>query len=378
MATIARVKTTDHRSRLFLAFKLIAMLLSLLIGLTVAVIYLLWSDPVPHRPATPILRTAEEWSAFVEQRYPTVNFQGIYPERSPQEIATIQRETFSLQYAYAPFVQFQARPVQRQHVNISKAGFRANGSPLAWPPDTNHLNIFIFGGSTTFGYGLPDDETLVHFLERALNRNPRSTLISCYNFGCGYYFSTQERLHLELLLQQNHVPDVAVFIDGLNEFSHADGAPQLTESLHNFVTPDSPYVSPHLVTNKASLELAINRVLDSYAGSLRIINALAQAFDFEALFIGQPVPFFEFGPTAEAYPFGDPPMHFLACAHGYPEFRRRADNGEFGNRFVWMGDTFVAANQPVYCEAVHYSAAGSRMLGERIANKIKHMLPIDE
>ena len=35
-----------------------------------------------------------------------------------------------------------------------------------------------------------------------------------YNFGCGRYYSTQERVLFEQLVSSGAVPDLAVFLDG--------------------------------------------------------------------------------------------------------------------------------------------------------------------
>lgn len=94
-----------------------------------------------------------------------------------------------------------------------------------WPPAKSNLNIFVFGGSTTFGYGIADGETIASALQRKL-ANSSSKPIRIYNFGRGHYYSTQERILFSNLLGAGTVADVAVFIDGLNEFYYRKDAPQ--------------------------------------------------------------------------------------------------------------------------------------------------------
>src|SRR5712692_8851921 len=64
--------------------------------------------------------------------------------------------------------------------------------------------------------------------------------VRVYKFGAGYYFSTGERVQFEQLLLAGSVPDVAVFVDGLNDFFQPDGVPALTARLAGFLADPAP------------------------------------------------------------------------------------------------------------------------------------------
>jgi hypothetical protein len=64
-------------------------------------------------------------------------------------------------FAYEPIVQFRIKPMSGSYVNASPHGFRFNARQAPWPPSRDALNVFVFGGSTTFGWLLPDRETIV-------------------------------------------------------------------------------------------------------------------------------------------------------------------------------------------------------------------------
>ena len=74
--------------------------------------------------------------------------------------------------------------------------------------------IWVFGGSTTFGYGVKNDETIPAYLEKLINRKKK-----VINFGSGFWFSTQERIFFQNLITKLDPPSVAIFIDGANDFS---------------------------------------------------------------------------------------------------------------------------------------------------------------
>ena len=84
------------------------------------------------------------------------------------------------------------------------------------------MNIFIFGGSTAFGYGVADQETIASYLQEICRTKRKN--INVYNFACGFYYSTQERILLEKLISKGIDIDIAVFIDGVNEKGKDEGS----------------------------------------------------------------------------------------------------------------------------------------------------------
>ncbi len=72
-------------------------------------------------------------------------------------------------------------------------------------------HVFVFGGSTTFGHGVPDDDTVVAYL----NRSDRDNVY--LNFGIQAYDSIREIDKLLYLLRKGLRPKQVIFIDGLNE-----------------------------------------------------------------------------------------------------------------------------------------------------------------
>src|SRR5262249_26348462 len=119
------------------------------------------------------------------------------------EFAQVRAMTFE------PYSLFRVRPMRGSYVNVSEAGFRQNGAPLPWPPEAGC--VFVFGGSTAFGYGVADGETIPARLGNQLG-------VAVYNFATPNYTSVQERIRFEQLLLDGHRPSVAIFIDGFSDF----------------------------------------------------------------------------------------------------------------------------------------------------------------
>lgn len=136
------------------------------------------------------------------------------------DVRTITSECWPADgWIYEPYVQFRERPRSGRFVNISDEGFRHNRAKASRTlADTQGVTaVFLFGGSTSFGYGVRDQDTIAAHLERILRERWGDDRIMVYNFGRGYYGSKQERLLFESLLHRRSVPRLAIFLDGVNE-----------------------------------------------------------------------------------------------------------------------------------------------------------------
>ncbi|MGB0581132.1 MAG: SGNH/GDSL hydrolase family protein [Limisphaerales bacterium] len=312
---------------------------------------------------------------FARIWYPEVDWSKIYPGFSDEEIDQIQRQTFAVRYVYQPYVQFGAWPKESEFVNIGAGGVRKNAGPThPWPPDASAFNVFVFGGSTIFGYGLPDWETVVSSLESQFRASLPQQTVRCYNFGAGYYFSTQERVLFENLLLRGHRPNVALFIDGLNDFRQLDGAPEFTSSLHDRMAPDIPRTLPPRPENDAAREVTAQLVLERYQRNVQLIESAAQRFGVGVFFLAQPVPFGDYPINAATYPFTQPNEEHRLCAIGYAPFAKMAEARAFGTNFVWAADAFRDAKEAMYCDAVHYSPRGAKRLAQVIFERVTEQL----
>ena len=118
-------------------------------------------------------------------------------------------------FEYKQFVEFIEKERSDKFTSVSSMGNRCNYNGLSKckTPDGGKNEIWLFGGSTTFGYGVKNDETISAYLEKLFNKKYR-----IINFGSGFYYSTQERILFHNLLTKLPAPFAIVFIDGLNEF----------------------------------------------------------------------------------------------------------------------------------------------------------------
>ncbi|HWI19802.1 MAG TPA: hypothetical protein VNT81_18745 [Vicinamibacterales bacterium] len=134
-----------------------------------------------------------------------------YSHRNRAEIDELWRDTLSARWRYEPIVGFVNEQKQSRFVNVNQYGVRSNGS--GFHPVEGAT--WFFGGSTTFGYGVADDETIPAALERQLGQ-------PVVNFGVPGHYSFHENRLLGQYLRLGFRPSRVLFLDGVNESCEAD------------------------------------------------------------------------------------------------------------------------------------------------------------
>jgi lysophospholipase L1-like esterase len=328
------------------------------------------------RPSDPITLT-----------YGKIPLSVIYPGRTREDVRELLRETWTRRPAFDPFLVSRERRFRGHFVNVSPEGFRLVRDQAPWPPDPARLNVFVFGGSTAFGYGVADEETIASALQPQLAALAAPRAVACYNFGRGGYYSTQERILFEELLASGQEPDLAVFVDGLNEFAFEQ--PWLAASLHNVLaTPvksaarmlvDQLPLTRLLAERKAAREVPapgsvagyndkprLEGNIARYLANRRLVTVQARARRVEVLFVWQPIPLYAYDLSAHAFGAFDF-AHNNYARFGYPMFAPRQPTEP---DFFWAADLQKDLHEPLYVDQVHYTAAMNARLAKAIARTL--------
>jgi lysophospholipase L1-like esterase len=125
-------------------------------------------------------------------------------------------EQASIGMKWEPYVYWRGSAHRGRFINIDDRGIRATTSAVS---TAAAVKIFMFGGSTMWGTGARDEFTIPSMLTRELARKGVDAAVT--NFGQTGYVSNQERITLELELQQGHRPDLVIFYDGINDLASA-------------------------------------------------------------------------------------------------------------------------------------------------------------
>ena len=336
------------------------------------------------------------------KKYSNVNFALLYPNMSISEIDNLLKETWSRSYEYEPFTQFKESPCNGYYVNVDKNGFRYTKNQGTWPPASKTINVFLFGGSTTFGYGVPDNQTIASYLQEYLTQKLGHD-VRVYNFGRGYYYLTQERLLYEQLLKSGFVPDLAIFIDGINDFAFNNNEPIFTDRLRELFATRTVDMMSKLISmtslgqaagivqdkiaslfpkekikelhelqrsdskkEKSCSSVKDDKVINRYLFDKKLIEAASNIMGVKSVFILQPNPFYDYDKSY--FPFLDEESSTLE--HCYLHMANFIREHPMGNNFIWCADIQRDLKQPLYVDQIHYSASFSKIFAEVIANQL--------
>jgi hypothetical protein len=331
-----------------------------------------------------------------------------FPRLAAEDLAALALETWVLRgYRYEPWTQFREGPYRGRFVTVDERGIRSDPSGVPWPPDERSANVFVFGGSTIFGYGLPDDETVPHHLERYLARRAHGP-VRVYNFAAGYYFSTQERVLFERLVGGGARPSLAIFIDGLNDFYNVSDQPEFTSRLEALwggverstdaglgealrglpLARAARLVRDRLLPAKQggtapvralpppppppdAPEVLVERVLRRFQDNRRRSEAVAAAFEIPVVIAWQPVPTYGYDLRHHAFAPRDFGPHERSRL-GYPKAAALYRSGAFGPRVAWCADIQERLREALYIDTVHYTPRMARRVARCVAKAVSH------
>jgi len=198
--------------------------------------------------------------------------------------------------------------------------------------------------------------------------------------GAGYYYSTQERILFERLLSQGHKPDLAIFVDGLNDLWFPRDSPCFSQVAAAAFGKDPTYLVLRTLSisrifrkvQKETLTLKpieaqeqVRPILQRYQSNVKLIESACRAFGTTAVFVWQPVPSYKY--DTKYHLFYLSPKSYQSQAYGYPEMERLYKNGAFGPDFLWCADLQQDEKECLYVDGHHYTAKFSKKLAEAIS-----------
>ncbi|MDG3004819.1 SGNH/GDSL hydrolase family protein [Paludisphaera mucosa] len=318
------------------------------------------------------------------------------------------RELEALSDRWEPYVYFRQRPFRGRTITIDDQGRRA-----VWRPPAGRgtaIKILVLGGSSLWGFGARDDETIPSLLARFLDE--RGVVAEVRNLAEIGHVSTQETIALARELQAGYRPDVVLFYDGVNDTASAllEGKAGLTTNERNRVrefnllqspgrmaaaiagrvaaesalqrlakslgrrflgSPESAYPAPPA----ADLDALARGVVDAYQANLDLVDALAARYGFRALFAWQPVVFDRAAPTpfereeAAKYAWLAPLFAKVAAEIGRRDaLRTRAD-------FLDLSAIFRDAPELVFIDYCHTTERANARIAERLTGPVTALLP---
>ncbi len=287
----------------------------------------------------------------------------------------------------------------RRTINPIRSGCASN----------NIQRIWFFGGSTAWGIGTPDLDTIPSYLSRLLNVDSQHCF-EVTNFGVIGYVMNQEVIFLMQELKSGRRPDIVIFYDGVNDAivgtlhpgiaTAHDGYEQIharleqkglsLESLgkRSYALRLTRGIFRHfggtaVLSIRSDLSAKVKETLDNYDGNIKIVQGLASGYRFKAYFFWQP----------ELLSGNKPMVPFERKMHDHPTLITTVDTGSAEDRwilrsqqsvymeaerraratedFVYLGSVFDNVQAPIYSDWMHLGPGGNERIAEAIGEKLR-------
>jgi hypothetical protein len=310
--------------------------------------------------------------------------------------------------------------------NHSDTGYNVNQYHLRYNDnfpkikEANEIRIFITGGSTAWGHGVPQSKTYAYVLEKFLRAQYPKLKIRVIIAAAPSYISTQERIFFEnIVLSLN--PDIVIMFSGFNDMYYGyrgtdimlehdiwrikpliqnkiKRLPIEKEDINNFVDPPhyEDYISKILLfydkflyarkfPNKAAMQKVISElsaepksVYSSLKHNAQIIKAICDSIGSKFIFYLQPSLF-----ATEKKKLSEQENvklkffseEFVGIADYnykvYQMYRKLFPIDALNNRYIFAdGDEAIKFEEKnVFTDEAHFGDYGNRLLA-------KHMLKI--
>ena len=315
----------------------------------------------------------------------------------------------SIGFHYKPWVQFQNPPFHGALLNTNEGGFRRTTEPR--PYNGKPIKIYVFGGSTTFGYGVPDEHTIPSYMQKILEREYPDRDFLVRNYGQGFYYSSQEMLLLISLIKDGDIPDWAVFIDGANDTGqlHREhdqpwftskvrtlwdakrGAsspktrrdflwipmvrfayglsrrllPSKTENTAEDSHKDKGQGSKTVLGGEDKLRRVVDYVIQRYTSNVRIIRAICREYGIKCRFVWQPIPFYKYDRSLHrTFPYEGPIEGHWGGVYSRMKSYTEED-------FLYLGEMLRGVSEKVFVDDVHYNERYNEKIAARICSRLQ-------
>lgn len=305
---------------------------------------------------------------------------------------------------FEPYYHWRRDAFSGTYINVDSNGVRRTVKPEIQPGATK---VFMFGGSTLWGTGAPDAETIPSIIQGRLGDR-----YDVYNFGETAYVSAQELNYLLYQLARGNIPEVVIFYDGANDAYAGAYSPAIPRDPQNLREMESRKDAQGGFTKtvaglytgsnykklvdffgwdaaiaargeqawdakvKPDIPKNSQAVADMYEANIKQVNALADAYGFKAYFFWQP---YLFSQTRKTTPFEQRVIDraspvWVESQRAVYEAARKRFTGREDEGIFFLGNVFDDVDEPIYIDWCHVGPNGNAIVAreilERLAGKL--------
>ncbi|MDH5638730.1 MAG: hypothetical protein OEZ04_09580 [Nitrospinota bacterium] len=299
-----------------------------------------------------------------------------------------------------PYSYWRGGVFSGEYVTINPYGLRRTVNP---PGPGLRPNVFMFGGSSMWGFGASDEYTIPSQVSSILHKK-YGIAANVVNYAQLGFVSSQSLLELLGELRGKRRPNVVVFLDGANEIvttvvndnigltpnegnrrrefnllNTSRAAFLRMEALYGLVANSYTYTllkaarqQGPTAAEQQSQAAGENweGMARSYEFNVSAVDSISQRFRFKPLFYWQP---FIFG-KKRLTKYEELAAGYYAYIRPATEEARtslaRRDFGAAGIMFTDLSDLFADSSGPMFMDWCHYSEMGNRVIAEVMADDI--------
>ena len=324
-------------------------------------------------------------------------------DNDPNKIAYWKEFNKLWNQRFEPYYHWRRRPYDGTFIKVDENGVRRT---LGATPRADATKIFMFGGSTLWGTGTADKDTIPSLVQAALGSG-----YDVRNYGDSAWVSTQELNYLLYQLANGNVPDAVVFYDGVNDGYAGAYSPGIPRDPHNLRRENAADRNPLLdlfhETKYSRLLWFLQRtrnrmtaggkdataawdekmesriddnargVVEMYKAHIKQVKALAREYGFKAFFFWQPNLFsmtrkpqnqYEKDMIAEASPV------LIASQKKVYEAAKTAFSNREAENVFFIGNVFDQVAEPIYIDWHHVGPNGNRIVVDAMLAHIRKSL----
>ena len=306
---------------------------------------------------------------------------------------------------WEPYVYWKRKPFTGEYIHVDQNGSRktiTKSHPLSG--NQPQINLFFLGGSSMWGSGVRDANTIPSLTGNELTIKGFNPRIS--NFGESGYVSSQEVAKLIIELKNGNIPDIVVFYDGANDIfsslqSGKAGFPQnennrvkefntLKEKKKSFLVFFQSLRSLATVKfinrqfgggqvvfqelQESELQDLAQSTVYYYNENIRLVNALAKEYGFQAVFYWQPTIF----DKAYLSEYEKSEMENIKDLKKITEevnSKLFMDDLQYENiRFYNLTNLFREIRDPLFIDWCHVCENGNLIISQRMARDLMPVL----
>ncbi|MBL7697392.1 MAG: hypothetical protein JNK79_04520 [Chitinophagaceae bacterium] len=280
-------------------------------------------------------------------------------------------------FTYEPWMMFRIADYHSQRINVN--GFERNSSPAQFINSSSKdtVDIYFFGGSSMFGVSLADAETIPSQFVKIVQKNNSVKSIRVRNFGVPHYYSKQELVLLSSLIFSGNKPDIAVFLDGMEDFYSGRmlyyDRPYYSYALQQafdgkmFQKGGARFIDTTAQLSELPAGIDPSEYNDDlyskFVANLKNLSMLCDRAGVKSYFFCQPVPFYKYS-ARDAALQGD----FSRFNSIYPMLEKNADSIR---NFFFLGNMLQNENAAAFANGLNYSPAFSEKIAAALYDTLK-------